>query len=71
MLSVKLQAREYVAVFADIVDKLIKSMVGDMDKKEAKLKEGFSLVLNGDYDIPNLKRYGVISMNRILHKICL
>ena len=41
MFSAKWQATEYVAVFADIADKHIKSVVGDMEEKEAPPKESF------------------------------
>jgi hypothetical protein len=57
MLSAKLQAWEYVAVFADIADKHIKSVVGDMEEKEAPPKE--SVYFTGDYkDMAKVKIYG-------------
>jgi hypothetical protein len=59
MFSAKWQAREYVAVFADIADKHIKSVVGDMEEKEAPPKESFYFSVFGeDEDIGNVKRLG-------------
>ena len=58
MFSAKWQAMEYVAVFADIADKHIKSVVGDMEEKEPPPKESFFFtVFDGDNDIENVNAY--------------
>jgi len=57
MFSAKWQAREYVAVFADIADKHIKSVVGDMEEKEPKESICFMLC-DCDNDMDSVKRFG-------------
>jgi hypothetical protein len=58
MFSAKWQAGEYVAVFADIADKHIKSVVGDMEEKGSPPKSIYFHVDGDDKGIYNMKVLG-------------